>query len=511
MKRIMKLVLWLGVGGFIGYYLFFSALLVLAHSQFLDVVGPFFAQGSSQGVNILAFGVDDTLDSKRSDTIMLIHLDPSDQSIGLVSIPRDTRVRVPGVGYTKVNHAFAHGGAQLLMQSVSSFLELPIHHYMQLNLDGVVRFIDRLGGVELDVERDMFYEDRAAGLTIDFKKGRQTLSGSDVVKYIRFRHDREGDIGRIRRQQSLVKAVSGQVIRPGSILNVPLWVRTVRESVRTDLSLREMLFYARQFVDVLKYRNLRTSSIPGSIVMYKGVSYWDPDMSQMNMVVDRVLLGKEDVGVVASLPPTLNNVVASRANLVISEPVFEKESIREPVSEQIKESVIEPPVIEPVVESVTAPLVALDVPSLSVDVDLKEEVAVVIEPVTASVMEAVLALLPEKAAPIVEARPRRLSVPVRLEILNGFDPTFDVEQLVPFFQKMGADVVRAARSGRFDYLETLLVDWHQDDAKSLSLAQVLLIDPDRVIVYDKPAKPLDITLVLGKDWLAIKQLFEKGL
>ena len=120
----------------------------------------------SQGkFNILLMGEDNVDGSRRSDTILFITVDIDDKNIRVLSLPRDTRVMIPGHGTQKLNHAFAYGGQDLMRATVTNYLGEPILYYMIVDYDSFPAFVDMLGGVEIDVPKRMRYVDRAGGLS----------------------------------------------------------------------------------------------------------------------------------------------------------------------------------------------------------------------------------------------------------------------------------------------------------------------------------------------------------
>ena len=150
--------------------------------------------------------------SGRTDTIMLVGFNPRTGDAGVLSIPRDTRVEIPGrPGFHRINVAYALGGPRLLMRTVEELLGVDVHHYVTINFSGFERFIDALGGVEVEIQRPMRYDDFAQGLHIDLPAGRQVLNGRQALHYVRYRADGLGDVslvdparevydGRVRRQ-----------------------------------------------------------------------------------------------------------------------------------------------------------------------------------------------------------------------------------------------------------------------------------------------------------------------
>ena len=161
---------------------------------------------------IMLMGVDRRADDVgRSDTLMVVAIDEDDNRAALLSVPRDTRVAITGHGYDKINHAYAFGGRELTQKIIEQFLGVPIHHYVLIDTRAFERIIDAVGGVDINVEKRMFYEDPwddNGGLVIDLYPGEQHLDGYGAEQYVRYR-DGEGDLGRIRRQQKFMGALAG--------------------------------------------------------------------------------------------------------------------------------------------------------------------------------------------------------------------------------------------------------------------------------------------------------------
>jgi LCP family protein required for cell wall assembly len=147
-------------------------------------------------------------------------------------------------GRQKVNAAHAYGGPDLVIKTLESNLCIPIHHYIRTNFEGLVGMVDEIGGVELYVEKDMDYDDNWGQLHIHLKQGWQVLDGDKAHQYSRFRHDREGDIGRIRRQQKLVEAIARKVLSTGMILKLPSLMEKAQEYITTDMRRRELMSLA---------------------------------------------------------------------------------------------------------------------------------------------------------------------------------------------------------------------------------------------------------------------------
>lgn len=232
---------------------------------------------------ILIMGVDERADDVgRSDTLMVATIDPELNKASLLSIPRDTRVRIPGHGYDKINSAFAYGGEKLTQETVEDFLGVSIDHYVIVNVKAFQRIIDAIGGVDINVEKRMYYEDPwddDGGLIIDLMPGMQHMDGKTAVTYVRYR-DEEGDIGRIERQQKFMKACMEKATSPSIIPKLPAVISEIFDAVRTDLSLRQMLEFAGSLKEAQR-NGLTTDMVPGRGLYIDGVSYWVPDISDI--------------------------------------------------------------------------------------------------------------------------------------------------------------------------------------------------------------------------------------
>ena len=136
--------------------------------------------------------------------------------------------------------------------------------------------MDILGGVEIDVEKNMHYTDRRGGLYIDLQKGRQLLDGEKAMQYVRFRHDALGDITRIQRQQKFLKALAEKAVSPMNLPKLPRIIEAVLRNVDTDLSPRDAIYLAR-FVGKLDLNQVKMATLPGVPENISGISYWIAD------------------------------------------------------------------------------------------------------------------------------------------------------------------------------------------------------------------------------------------
>lgn len=281
-----------------GVFVIASLLLAGFMGRNLAVHGSVFGPPNEGGrVNILLIGIDDgdlanPKDSThRSDTMLLVGVHKSTGNVSVLSIPRDTRVVIPGQGNApdKFGHSYAYGGVQLTMATVEDFLKVPVHYYAVADWQGFIKVVDALGGVDMNVDADMKYSDPYANLKIDLKKGYQHLNGNQAGQYVRFRMDEMGDIGRVARQQKFLKALAAQAISPMGIVKLPYAAYVVGQAVTTNMSPWAFLQVS---VALPAFRNnqIQSDMVPGNFANIGGVSYWAPDRTELRKVVQRLFL-----------------------------------------------------------------------------------------------------------------------------------------------------------------------------------------------------------------------------
>lgn len=239
----------------------------------------------SRPVNILVMGIDPLpgvggtspeIFTGFSDTMLLLRLDPNDKSMKVLSIPGDSQVVIPGIGLAKISLANASGGPALAARVVSRTLNnVPIDRYVRITTDAFRELVDLLGGVEVFVPQQMLYRDAAQQLQIDLSPGWQTLNGDQAEQFARFRDSKVGDITRVQRQQSLVKALRDRLTSPAVLPRLPRLTRSMQNYVDTNLSLEEMLALVSFCVE-LDQDNLQMVLLPGSLspLSQNPSSYW---------------------------------------------------------------------------------------------------------------------------------------------------------------------------------------------------------------------------------------------
>ncbi|NES02630.1 MAG: LCP family protein [Okeania sp. SIO2F4] len=222
-----------------------------------------------------------------SDTMLLVRFDPENQKLTLLSIPRDTRTYVEDRGLTKINAANYYGGPAKSAKAVSELLGgVGIDRYIRVNVQGVEKLIDALGGVKVHVPKDMKYQDDSQHLYINLKEGEQHLNGDQALQFMRFRYDNLGDIGRVQRQQLLMRAFMEQSVNVKTLSRLPKILSVIQSHIDTNLSVEELVALMN-FATKIKRPNVQMLMVPGQFSNpeeYKA-SYWLPDLRTLDNMI----------------------------------------------------------------------------------------------------------------------------------------------------------------------------------------------------------------------------------
>ncbi len=203
----------------------------------------------SKPVSILLMGADKRAgDQGRSDSLMVITLNPKNKSMKLLSIPRDTYTEIVGKGkQDKINHAYAFGGINISVDTVGDFLYIPIDYYIEVNMEGFKDIVDAVGGV--DVKNDLEFTQDGT----HFVKGNIHLTGDDALKYTRMRKkDPRDDFGRQMRQRQVLQAVITKGVSVSSLANYGDVLRAIEKNVKTNLTQDQMFDMQKNYKDVLQ-------------------------------------------------------------------------------------------------------------------------------------------------------------------------------------------------------------------------------------------------------------------
>ncbi|WHY01374.1 LCP family protein [Neobacillus sp. DY30] len=210
-------------------------------------------------INVLLLGSDTRGEEHaRTDTIMIAHYDQENHQSKLISIMRDTYVNIPGHGKQKINAAYAYGGPELLRKTIKENFDVDINYYAVVDFEGFSKIADIIApnGIEVDVPYEMSY-----GIGTTIEPGIQTLNGDKLLGYVRFRHDKLSDFGRVQRQQEVIGKLKDEAMSMGNILKLPKILGVVDPYIDTNLDTPTLLSLGK---DLLTNRSndLRTLRIP---------------------------------------------------------------------------------------------------------------------------------------------------------------------------------------------------------------------------------------------------------
>lgn len=273
-------------------------------------------QGTER-VNILLMGIDRRPGEafiSRTDTMMLISIDPTSESVSILSIPRDLYVAIPGYGSDRINTAFVYGargdnptgGAALAMQTVEYNLGVPVHHYAMVDFSAVIKGVDALGGVDLYVPytiNDPTYPDMNYGYDpLYIPAGQHHMDGITALKYARTRHG-DSDIHRAQRQQQVILAVRSKVLALGigeMVKRAPVLYQQLNNGIMTDLSLEQLLTLGQLAGDI------ETENIRNEVLGFEYVSSYRTPQGASVLVLDNAAAAPLIDSLFHTSPPTSN-------------------------------------------------------------------------------------------------------------------------------------------------------------------------------------------------------------
>ena len=214
--------------------------------------------------NILAVGRDKV--GLNTDTIMLAHIDTELNTLNIMSIPRDTMSNQSRY-VKKINAAYGVGGKaniEQLKSEITDLVGVQVDRYVVVNLEGFEQIIDAIGGVTIDVPRDMKYKDPYQDLTINISKGPQTLNGEQAIGFVRYRAGYvEGDLGRIEAQQLFIEALLKQMTSPSIVNKIPELANIVKTNMDTDMTVQEMIWFGKQGLEIDLTTGVNMFVLPG--------------------------------------------------------------------------------------------------------------------------------------------------------------------------------------------------------------------------------------------------------
>ncbi|SEN36659.1 cell envelope-related function transcriptional attenuator common domain-containing protein [Mesobacillus persicus] len=229
--------------------------------------------------SMLMLGVDEREgDRGRSDTMIVATVNPNNNSVKMVSIPRDTRTEIIGKGYKdKINHAYAFGGVEMSMDTVEDFLDIPIDYYLQINMEGYKDVVDAVGGVTVANDLEFSYGGS------HFPEGEITLDGEKALNYSRMRYeDPRGDFGRQLRQRQVIKAVMKEGASISSLTNYADIFTALDKNIKTNLTFDEILEIQKHYKDVVN--DIEQLKVEGSGTQINSIYYLQVPTEEQNRI-----------------------------------------------------------------------------------------------------------------------------------------------------------------------------------------------------------------------------------
>ncbi|KAB3527263.1 LCP family protein [Alkaliphilus serpentinus] len=216
---------------------------------------------------LLVYGISERINDKgHSDTMLLALVDPKEVKVQLISIPRDAYVDIPGYKMDKLNVTYPRGGSKLMIDTLENWLDIEISGFVSINFEGFINLVDLFGGIEVDVDRSMSYDDPYDGTRIRISPGKQVLDGKNALDFVRFRYSNDGrhssDYERMDRQQQALKALANKLTIMNSLPRLFSMMDILSDHVKTSLPPQRIEEYIKTFKGI-KAENIVTDSIQG--------------------------------------------------------------------------------------------------------------------------------------------------------------------------------------------------------------------------------------------------------
>ncbi len=235
--------------------------------KLVSINNPFEEWSSFNDENIVVLGMD--AGGGNTDTMFILSIENGDTSV--IQIPRDSYIDSQSFGPMKANALHARGGPDAVKTELTRLMGQPINHHILVNLEGIRTIGDLLGGLEVDVPKRLYYQDKSQGLLIDLQPGRQVLKGRDLEGFLRWRHDGQGDFGRLDRQQLVLKSLFNKLLQPQNLIRLPALITEAGRNLETDLGPMEL----GKLITAMGSTELQISRLDARPFYQNGVSYLD--------------------------------------------------------------------------------------------------------------------------------------------------------------------------------------------------------------------------------------------
>ncbi len=237
-------------------------------------------------IEVLLLGISEDLDSKLTDTIIVGSYNPQEQSINMLSIPRDTFVgknKNTAKGSDKINSLYSRKGINSLLETVNKITNNDIKYYAVINNQALINLVDTIGGVNFDVPIDMNYDDPTQNLHIHLKKGYQLIDGEKAEQLLRFRHNNDGtsypsnygdnDFGRMKTQRDFIEETVKQTMDIKNILKSKKIIDAVFNNIETNIDKNDLIPYIPKLVEI-DTQNITSTQLPGKPDKYNDLWFF---------------------------------------------------------------------------------------------------------------------------------------------------------------------------------------------------------------------------------------------
>jgi LCP family protein required for cell wall assembly len=292
-------------------------------------------------VTLLVMGLDyrdwsEGVDIPRTDTMILFSIDPLSKTAGMISIPRDMWVSIPGFGYSRINAAYRTGemyklpggGTALAAKTVELFLGVPVDYVALIDFKSFVRFVDELGGLDMHIREEITVDPIGPGNTKKLEPGVQALDGATVLAYARMRYTKDGDFDRSKRQQEVIMALRNQVVQfnqlPMLVSKAPKLYEELSSGIRTNLSLDQAIQLAWLAVQIDEKNIKKGVFDPHKDVGYAAVVTSEgradvlvPNPDQIRLLRDSIFASGETIGPSAEITDPTERMKAENARVLM--------------------------------------------------------------------------------------------------------------------------------------------------------------------------------------------------
>lgn len=279
------------------YFLLFHNEGLLGRAPTDGAVSMLDAKPVKERVNVLMLGIDNLNEENKSrtDTMMVLSVDPITNTAFMLSIPRDSRVTMKDYNTTeKINAAYSYGGSKASIKAVKELLNIPIHHYLVVDYDALFKTVDDVGGIDIEVPMDMKYDDEWSDppLHIDLKKGMQHLNGYQAMGLVRYRKGYiDQDTSRMKVQQDFINVLAEKVLSPASVFRIGDYFDTVNNYVESDMTKSDLLSIAAA-ASQLDISKIEKALVPGESSMLGDIWYFFPNTKKLKSDLEFLLSGK---------------------------------------------------------------------------------------------------------------------------------------------------------------------------------------------------------------------------